>query len=113
MHQEQTAEGEVERRVGRRVEVEEIGGDLLEHRAVFAPEVLQSLGRERTVDLNACDAPLRSNAVGHQPHHRSRAGADVEAAHARRKPDRVKHMRGGPFPHAGLIARTLIFFGIA
>ena len=57
--------------------------------------------------------PSRPHAVGHQPHHRAWAGADVEAAHAWAKPDGGKHMRRGLLPHAGLIAQTLIFFGVA
>ena len=76
-------------------------------------EVWQRLGTERAVDLDTGDPALRPHAVGHQPHHRAWAGADVEAAHAWAKPDGGKHMRRGLLPHAGLIAQTLIFFGVA
>ena len=56
---------------------------------------------------------LGPHAVGHQPHYRAWAGADVKAAHAWAKPDGGKHMRRGALPHPGLIAQTLIFFGVA
>src|SRR5262249_33557358 len=71
---------------------------------------LAGLGAQRTVDLDAGDRALGPHAVGHQPHHRAWARADIEAAHARSKPDGGKHMRRGHLP--GLFAQTLVFSGV-
>jgi hypothetical protein len=75
MHEQEPAEGEVERHAGRRLKLEKISGDLLESGATFAAEVLQRLGTERAVDLNTGDPALEPHAVGHQPHYRAWAGA--------------------------------------
>ena len=71
MHEEEPAEGEIEGRAGRRVEGEQVGRDLLELGAALGAEISQRLGAECRVDLDAGDAALRSDAVGHQPHHRA------------------------------------------
>jgi hypothetical protein len=73
MHEQEPAEGQVERRAGGSLELEEIGRDLLELSATVAAEVLQRFGAERAVDLDTGDPALRSHAIGHQPHHRARA----------------------------------------
>jgi hypothetical protein len=106
MHEQEPAEGEVERHAGRRLKLEKISGDLLESGATFAAEVLQRLGTERAVDLKA----PRGRPSAALP----RLGrSDVKAAHAWAKPDGGKHVRRGALPHPGLIVQTLIFFGVA
>src|SRR5262245_65245185 len=112
LHEQEPAEGEVERRACRLLEFEKIGCDLLELGSAFAAEILQGLGAQRTVGLDAGDRALGPHAVGHQPHHRAWARADIEAAHAHSKPDGGKHMRRGRLPHAGLFAQTLVFSGV-
>jgi hypothetical protein len=76
-------------------------------------QILQGLRAKRCVDLDAGDPALRTDAVGHQPHHRARPRADIEAAHAGAEPDGGQHFCRGALPHAGLIAQTLIFSGVA
>src|SRR4029078_12258874 len=51
---------------------------------------------------------LRSHAVGHQPHHRAGAGADVEAAHAGLEPDAIEPLFRRPLPPQRLSAPALI-----
>ncbi len=93
---------------GTRVELEHIGFDQLELGAALGAEVGERLAPERAVDLDAGDAALRPDAIGHQPHHRAGACAHVEAAHAGPKADPVEHLLGRPLPHQGLIAQALI-----
>ena len=113
MHEEETAEGEIEGRAVRRLEGEQVCRDLLELRAALATQILQRFRTKCCVDLDAGDPALRPDAVGHQPHHRARPRADIEAAHAGPEPDGRQHSGRGALPHAGLIAQTLIFSGVA
>ena len=71
MHEEEPAEGQIEGRAGRRLEGEEVGGDLLELRAALGTQISQGFRAEGRVDLDASDPALRSDAVCHQPHHRA------------------------------------------
>jgi hypothetical protein len=90
MHEEEPAIGEVEGRALHRLDRQRIGCDDVEIGAAFAAEIGERLGAERGIDFQTRDAALRSNSVGHQPHHRARARADIEAAHAGRKSDAVE-----------------------
>jgi hypothetical protein len=58
-------------------------------------EIGERLGAERAVDLDAGDAARWSarwsHPVGHQPHHRARACANVETTHAGSKSDAIEH----------------------
>jgi hypothetical protein len=45
-----------------------------------------------------------SHPVGHQPHYRARACADIEAAHAGSKPDAIEQRSGRAFPQQRLVA---------
>ena len=56
---------------GHVVELEHIGFDQLELSAPLRAEIGKRLGAELAIDLDAGDAALRSDAVGHQPHHRA------------------------------------------
>ena len=58
---------------GHGVEREHVGFDQVELGAALRAEIGERLGCELAVDLDAGDAALRSDAVGHQPHHRARA----------------------------------------
>ncbi len=80
----------------------------LERGAPLGAQIGERLGAERAVDVDTGDAALRSDPVGHQPHHRARAGAHVEAAHARLEPDAVEQLFARPLPHQRLIAQALI-----
>ncbi len=52
---------------------EDVGFDQVELGAALRAEIGERLGSKLAVDLDAGDAALRSDAVGHQPHHRARA----------------------------------------
>ena len=108
MHEEKTAESEVERSAGHGIELEHIGFDELELGTALGAEVGERLAPQLAVDLDAGDAALLSDAIGHQPHDRTRPRAHVEAAHARPKADPVEHLFGRPPPHHRLIAQTLV-----
>jgi len=71
MHEEKPAEGQIEGRARRRLEGEEVGGDLLKVRAALGAEISQRFGAEYRVDLDAGDQALRSDTVCHQAHHRA------------------------------------------
>jgi hypothetical protein len=113
MHQEEAAEAEIERRAARRFELEHVGADEVEPGAAAGAKVAERLGGESGVDLDAGDDAVGADAVGHQPHHRAGAGADIEAGHAGLEPNAIEHLARGPFPHPRLIAETLVLLGVA
>jgi hypothetical protein len=85
------------------LELEHVSADEVEPGAASGAKVAERLGAERRVDLDAGDEAVRSDPVGHQPHHRAGPSADVEAGHAGRR----------PLPHARLIAEALILLRVA
>jgi hypothetical protein len=96
------------RRAGHGLDRQRIGRDDVEIGAPLRAEIGKRLGAERAVDLDAGDAARLSHPVGHQPHHRARACADIEATHAGLKPDAIEQRSGRALPQQRLVAQTMV-----
>jgi hypothetical protein len=94
------------RRAGLGLDRQRIGRDDVEIGAPLRAEIGKRLGAERAVDLDAGDAAGLPHPVGHQPHHRARACADIEATHAGSKADAVEQRLGRALPQQRLVAQT-------
>ncbi len=112
MHEKEPAIGEIEGRAGDLLDRERIGFDDVEGRAALGAKIGERLGAKRAVDVDAGDAAVWPDPIGHQPHRHARTRADIEAAHPGFKPDAVENVLGRASPHECLLAEALILGGI-